>query len=70
MQIRPTHQAPVLEHQLRVQRRIESNSSERDGDVVLVDFGDAIGIDLAGGDQLEDGPRVRRRRGPRGEAGR
>jgi len=70
IQIRPTHQFPVLEHQLRVKLRIESTASERNGDVVLLDFGDAIGVDLAGGDQLEDGPRVGRRRGPRGEAGR
>jgi hypothetical protein len=66
----PTHQFPVLEHQLRVEPGIESTASELDGDVVLVDLGDAVGIDLAGGDQLEDGPRVGRRRGPRGEAGR
>jgi len=55
---------------LGVEPRIESTASERDGDIVLVDFGDAIGIDLAGGDQLDDGLRVGRGRGPRDEAGR
>src|SRR4029450_7165408 len=70
IQIRPPHQFPVLEHQLRVKLGIESTASERDGDVVLLDFGDAVGVDLAGGDQLEDGPRAARRPGPRGGAGR
>src|SRR4029453_15101475 len=58
----------ALKHQQRIERGIETLPPETDGDVVHADLGDAVGVELARGDQLEDRGGVRRGRRAGGQA--